>query len=508
MPRELHRPYARCLSEIRVRLDLDSEDAELLAPIRQHARFYAGSRLLAWLETPRAAAAITRHFLGKPDATTLDPVALARTSADLDKDQAATSALSSARRRQKALEAVPPRRGRGRAAEPELRNAPLVLRRSDQYWSLAIKLPQMEDGLRATTREALDALRWRALFWGQGRPVAARSLFSDHPIPISCIELPPPSAPILADLADLPIALDAQLFLGSLRIQSGLPLLFTDADATGDYHQLLTAAATIDRRYVLIAADGAPLPPHAVQRLGRVAGCQVLGLDTADEEIRIWLSRLGIVVREYASFAWLGAPEIEQHRPVRRFCVGDLLVFETRRSSGLSNKVTILDPDKIETTVNGDDHLIAAFTPTTHGRNSIDYGGDELMAFDVVDTPEQEMLLSMRLEASLGSIGKLVSKSVALRFESSWSVQEVDLEVRITSHGPTLARATTILPDTPCRIPADHAIWADLVGRGCTGERRPSARYLSPRSASPLLPRPSGQRGGSRKRPRRTDLGS
>jgi hypothetical protein len=110
MPRELHRPFARCLNDVRTRLDLDADDAALLTPLRQRARFYAGSRLIAWLETPAPAAAIARHLLGRTDGGAIDPSALARITADLATDQAASSALSAARRRQKALAAEPARR--------------------------------------------------------------------------------------------------------------------------------------------------------------------------------------------------------------------------------------------------------------------------------------------------------------------------------------------------------------------------------------------------------------
>lgn len=464
MPRELHRPFARCLNDVRIRLDLDADDAGLVAPLRQRARFYAGSRLIAWLETPAPAAAITRHLLGRTDRGVVDGSALARITADLAKDQAASAALSAARRRQKALEADPVRRPRGRTAELEIRKAPLVLRRSDQQWSLAVKLPQMDGNLRVATRETLDAMRWRALFWGQGRPIAARSLFSDHPIPISVERLSAATAPLLGDLANLPIAPEALAFLGSLRLECGLPMLFTDADWTGDHLQLLTAGATIDRRYIILLADASTPPPASAQRLGRIAGCQMFDIDTGDESIRTWLIGIGIPVRESAAFAWFGCPEIEQHRPVRRFARGDLLAFMTTCSAGVANNVTLTEPDNMRETLEGGEQLIATFVPTKRGRHAIAYGGGETMLFDIVDPPEREPLLSVRLEASLGTIGELVARSLALRFESSGSLEEAELALRLTAHGRTIAQARALLPDTPCRIPSDHTVWEDLLG--------------------------------------------
>jgi hypothetical protein len=196
MPRELYRPFALCLNDIRSRLELERDDETLVAPLRAHARLRAGTRLLAWLETPQPAAEIIRFFLGGAAGTELDEAALKRIADDLAKDDAAHIAVQAARQKQKALAAAPAPKSRAR--EPELRSAPLARRWSGEGWSLALKLPQMEQALRAATREALDAIRWRTPLFGQGRPVAARNLFSDEPLQLPLAALPLLSTPVLA----------------------------------------------------------------------------------------------------------------------------------------------------------------------------------------------------------------------------------------------------------------------------------------------------------------------
>ena len=297
MPRELHYPFAPCLNEVRIRLDLSGDDLSLIAPIRQRAKFYPGTRLLAWLETPAPADAITRFFLGAIQVSGLNELALGRIAADLGKDQAASAALQSARRRQKVLENEPARRSRTRTGGPEARIAMLVLRQIDQQWSLALKLPQMEQELRATTRDALDAIRWRPQLGLQGRPLAARNLFSDYPIVLTLAKLPASSDPILPVLDALPISQEAQSFLGGLRIQSGPPLLFADADGSGDYNQLLASAVTSNRRYLLLVDDGAPPAPSSAAAIGRIAGLRAFAVDATHNEGRTWLLSMGIMVR-------------------------------------------------------------------------------------------------------------------------------------------------------------------------------------------------------------------
>lgn len=465
MPRELHRPFALCLNDIRSRLDLERDDETLIAPLRSRARLRTGTRLLAWLETPQPAAAITRFFLGGAAGTELDETALKRIADDLAKDDAAQTAVRAARQKQKALAAAPAPKPRAR--EPEVHPAPLALRRVDEAWSLALKLPQMEEALRAATREALDVIRWRAPLFGQGRPVAARNLFSDEPLQLPSTALPSPSTPVLAGLEDLPIRAEARSFLGSLRVGTAPPLLFADADEDGYHHQLLSRSATAGGSYLLLLAAEAPAAPAEAERIGTVAGHRVLRVDAARPGLCAWLGALGIGVREAASFAWIGDPEREQHRPIRRFPLGSTLAFETAMPSGRSHDVTLVVPDGSRAAVAAPDgRVMAAFTPRLIGRHAIEYGAGETMPFDVIDPLEGEPLLTVHLEAGLGSISELAAGEATLRFESVGSVQEEVLELTLLSGDREIARAATTLPDTPCRVTGNHPVWEDLLGAG------------------------------------------
>ena len=125
--------------------------------------------------------------------------------------------------------------------------------------------------------------------------------------------------------------------------------------------------------------------------------------------------------------------------------------------------MTLTGPDNQSSVLTGSGRLVATFTPQNLWRYSIGYGLGEVTLFDVVDTVDDEPLLAVHLEAGLGSIADLVSKNVALRFNSGMSVQEAVLDLRLVSHGREIARATMILPDTPCRVTAEHPVWSDLL---------------------------------------------
>ncbi len=463
MPAELHRPFARSLKDIRGRLDLEGDDAELIAPIRSRAQLSCGVRLLGWLEDQRTAAAVVRYFLNPALPSSIDAGALARIAADLGRDETASMALRDARRRQKALEASPTKRPpRRRNGEAEIRYAPLVLRNLDQHWSLALKLPQMEQAERDAAREALDAIRWRTLLWSSGRPVPSRNLFSDHPLALTVDVLPAADAHLLGDLTGLPIEPEAKAFLTSLRVDTGAPLLFADADASGDYGQLMSKTVSSGASYVLLVnAERLPAPASATS-IGRVAGLRAIRIDASASDIAPWLATMGIDIRQSARFAWVGAPENEQHRPVRRFASGAVLAFELFSSAG-NCEATLIDPDGDQSTIAGEASLIGAFTPRKSGRYGIRYGAGEIMAFDVVREADDVPLLTIGIDAGTGAITDLATHGITLRFDSIASVQEAAIQLRVISGDREIARAVDILPDTPCRLAGDHPIWEKLL---------------------------------------------
>lgn len=463
MPAELHRPFARCLKDVRGRLDLEGSDAALIAPIRSRALLMGGVRLLGWLEDPHTAAAVVRYFLNPALPSAIDAAALARIAADLAHDETANMALRDARRRQKALAAAPARRPpRRRSTEPEIRYVPLVLRNLDQQWSLALKLPQMDQAERDAAREALDAIRWRALLWSQGRPIPSRNLFSDHPIPLTVDVLPTVGTPVFGDLAGLPITPEAKAFLGSFRVETSAPLLFADADAGGDYGQFLSKTVSSGGSYVLlVGAERLPAPASATS-LGRVAGLRAVRIDASAPDVAPWLAAMGIDIRQSARFAWIGAPENEQHRPVRRFASGATLAFELSLPGGTC-EATLIDPEGAQSTIAGAETLIGAFTPRKSGRYGLRYGYGEVMAFDVVREADDASLLTVDIDAGTGTITDLITRGIILRFDSIAAVQEAAIDLRVLSGDREIARAGDILPDTPCRLAGDHPIWDDLL---------------------------------------------
>ena len=278
LPLELHQPLARTLRDVRSHLDLTGSDAVLVGPVRNRARVAGGLRLIAWLEDQRVAAAVIRQFLRPTTDNTLAPSALERISRDLGLDEVARTALREARRRQDALETRPVRRSKRGAVEPELRYAPLILRMLDQRLSLAVKLPQLDPAAREQARGALDAIRWRALLWSRGRPVPSRNIFSDYPIPLSVETLPSSDTPLLADLAGLPVSQDAKDFLGSLRVQSATPILFSDLGPDGEATQRAGMGASDSSRCIVLLEPGA-VPLGVGEHLGRVSGLVAVRVD-------------------------------------------------------------------------------------------------------------------------------------------------------------------------------------------------------------------------------------
>ena len=333
LPIELHLPLSRALRDVRVFLDPDESDAAIIAPVRRRALLSGGVRLIAWLEEEQTAAAVIRQFL-RPDQGMPQSSALARIARDLARDETASSALRDARKRQQALvETGGRQRRRPAAVEPIV--APLVLRSSDQLYSLAVKIPQMEQLLRENARDALVAMRWRTSLWSQGRPVPARNIFSDYPVPVTSEHLPSPGTPLIAETGMLPISPQARDFLGALRADTNAPLLFTNIAADGDALQVLSRSVSDRGCYILLV--GMDEQPPEAESLGRVAGLRALRVDASSPQVASWLQQAGFDVRRSAArLTWIGNPELEQHRPNRRFRRGDFISFAIEDSGARS----------------------------------------------------------------------------------------------------------------------------------------------------------------------------
>lgn len=462
LPLELHRSLARALRDVRAHLDVAAGDAELVGPVRNRAHLAGGVRLIAWLDDQRTAAAVIRHFLRPAGQHAIATSALARIAADLARDETANDAMREARKRQKALESEPAPRARRRPAATETRIAPLVLRSVDQRWSLAVKIPQMDQAARESARSALDAIRWRALLWSQGRPVPGRNIFSAFPVPVSVETLPDPDTPLLGEMAALPLSQEAKEFLGSLRVRTSPPLLFSDIAADGDALQMLGESVSDSGRYILlVGADQRPVP--SAESLGRVAGLRAFRVDPSQSDASNWLAELGFAVRRAAHFAWLGNPEVEQHRPTRRFRRGSALAFEVAVGEGPC-EARLIGPDGARDGIAGQNRIIGAFTPDGPGRYVIEYGGGEKATFEVVDDVDETPLLTVDIDAVTGAISDLADRQATLRFDGAATLQEANVELRLLCDGREAARASGVLPDTPCRLFGSDALWDQLLG--------------------------------------------
>ena len=461
LPIELHRPLARALRDVRAHLDVTASDAAVIAPIRNRAQHAGGVRLIAWLEDHRTAAALVRQFLNPTDEHAITTSALARIAADLARDETANTALREARKRQKALEAQPTRRPRRRASVIETRFAPLVLRLLDQRWSLSVKIPQMDQAARDQARSALDAIRWRALLWSQGRPVPARNIFSDFPVPLSVDLLPPPETALLDDLSALPLRQEAKEFLGSLRVQTQAPLLFADVAIDGDAIQLLSASVTDSGAYIVLVGSDQQ-PSAGAQPLGRIAGLRAFRVDVGNADDAAWLLRLGFSVRQSVRFAWIGLPEVEQHRPNRRFHLGDYLAFEMHVASGAC-EARLTEPDGAQSRVECTNTVFAGFTADKLGAHTIRLPTGETVAFEVVALEDDADFLTVDIDAGTGAIGDIAGRAVTLRFDSIGTLQEAEVELELICDGRSVASVRDVLADTPCRLDGDHPIWDALL---------------------------------------------
>jgi hypothetical protein len=461
LPIELHRPLARALRDVRAHLDVTASDAALIAPIRNRAQLAGGVRLIAWLEDHRTAAAVVRQFLDPTGQHAIATSALARIAADLARDETANTALREARKRQKALETQPARRSRRRTSAIETRFAPLVLRSLDQRWSLALKIPQMDQATREQARSALDAIRWRALLWSQGRPVPGRNIFSDFPVPLGIDVLPPSETALFGELSALPLSQEAKEFLGSLRVQTEAPLLFSDVAVDGDAVQLLSATVTDSSGYILLVGPDQQ-PSADAQHLGRIAGLRAFRVDAGNTHDAAWLSRLGFSVRQSVHFAWIGLPEVEQHRPNRRFRLGDYLAFEMH-ASGRACEAQLTEPDGTRSRLEGTGQVVAGFTADKLGAHTIRLTTGETVGFEVISLEDETDLLTVDIDAGSGAIGDLASRAITLRFDSGRTLQEAEVELELICDGRSVGAVRDVLADTPCRLDGDHPIWDALL---------------------------------------------
>jgi hypothetical protein len=462
LPVELHRPLARVLRDVGSRLAVTYADDALIAPIRARAQLAGGVRLLAWLEDQRTAAAVIRYFLDPAMPPEIEEAALTRIVADLKSDEIASAALRDARKRQKALAQEPASRSRRRSSEAATRFALLALRNFGGHCSLAIKIPQMEQAERDAARAALASSRWRAFLWSQGPAVPGRNLFSDAPIPIAVNQLPSADTPLLAELAGLPLSSDAKQFLGGLRVKTNGPLLFSEAESEGEFVQQVSSSVTNSRHYVILISPNQPVPPASAENWRPVAGLQAYRINAGDSEIASWLGRLGITVNQAARISWLGAPELEQHRPIRRFLRGRFLALSLD-IAGSASAVRLIDPLGTQSMLHGQSPFLFGFSPELLGSYTVEYGASEKMGFEIVDEADDEPLLKIAIDAGTGAISDLASRGVIIRFDSVASLQEATFELRLLSRNQPVKSALSILPDTPCRIDGDHPIWDALL---------------------------------------------
>lgn len=462
LPSELLQPLTRALRDVRGRIDLEASDADLLTPIRSRATLFNSYRLIAWLDNEVIAASIIRSFLNPSYPPAIDPGTMARITSDLARDEVAATALRDARRRQKSHETLATKRPPRRRVADDIRLAPLILRRFEQHWSFALKIPQMEEAERVTAREALDTIRWRTQLWGQGRTIPSRNLFSDYPIALGVEALPTADTPLLSELGSLPLTVDARAFLESLRVAVDPVLLFADADAGGDFAQLQTTTISANSKYLILVGPERLPPPPSATLLGRVAGYHIVQIDGGTIDVATWVAQFGLSVRSSAQLRWVGDVELEQHRPVRRFSPGSRLAFELYASAGDCN-ASLRDPDGKTSSITGPSPLLGYFTPEVTGRYVVAYGDGETTEFDVAERAEPVSILSIDADAGTGSITDLATRAVVLRFDSIASVQEAALEIRIEASGREISRASGILPDTPCRLAPSHAIWDQLL---------------------------------------------
>lgn len=460
LPLELHRPLARALRDVRTHLDISGNDAALIAPIRNRARLGGGVRLIAWLEDERTAAAVLRQFLDPNGKHAIASSALARIAVDLARDETANEALRDARKRQKALEAQPQRRTQRKPSAVVTRFAPLVLRSGEQALSLALKIPQLEPAARDVARAAVDAMRWRAFLWGKGRPIPGRNIFSDYPLPLNVDALSSSDAALFENVGSLPLSREVKDFLAGLRVNTAAPIIFSDFSADGDAIQQSSGAISKGRFYtVLVAQDQ---PPPSAESLGRVAGLRAYRIDTSRQDGAAWLSQLGLSIRESARLTWLGDPEMERHRPIRRFREGSYIAFEVAATGSPCN-VRLVAPDGAHSDLAGADRIYAGFTAHQSGRYLLNYGVGEATAFEVITQDDDSDLITVDIDIGAGTIGDLADRQVTLRFDSQVTLQEAEVEFRLCCDGREVVSVQDTLPDTPCRLTGDHPIWDALL---------------------------------------------
>ena len=141
---------------------------------------------------------------------------------------------------------------------------------------------------------------------------------------------------------------------------------------------------------------------------------------------------------------------------------GGFLAFELSAPNGDCD-ARLIDPQGNDSALSGNGSLLCGFTPETRGVYTIHYGAGETMRFEVVEATDDELLLFIRVDAGTGTIADLAGRGVTLRFDSAGTLQEANLELRLLCDGHVVKIAHDILPDTPCRVGAEHVIWDELL---------------------------------------------
>jgi hypothetical protein len=460
LPIELQRPLARVMRDVRQRLDLNGNDADLIKQIRSRANLMGSGRLLAWLDDQQTAAAVVRQILEPGQRHAIADSALQRIATDLANDEEARTALRDARNRQKSLAAKPARRSREQNPESEIRFAQLVLQSTGQGLLLALKIPQLEATAREVARSAVEAMRWRAFLWGQGRPVPGRSIFSDYPLPLTVPSLPTANEALISDAENLPLTQDVRDFLGSIRVNTTTPIVFSEFSADGNAFQQFPKTLAEDSECIVLVSDEEP--PASTTLLGKIAALRAYRFEVKQPDNAVWIGKHGLSLRKSAHLIFVGDPEIEQHRPRRRFMLHSYVAFEVGAAES-ECEVHLTLPDGSESHISGSDRILVGLSPNQIGTYEVRYGADERVTFDVTSPSHDADLITVDIDAGPSTIEELTEKQVGLRFQSENSLQELTVELRLHCDGREHSRVTQILPDTPCHIRPDDVIWDSLL---------------------------------------------
>jgi len=458
VPRELHRPLAITLANLRSNV-ADIDDQALHRAMRVAAAS-TSARFASLLEDEGLVAAIARSLLGD-GGVELSSEATRRIADDLSADRVARRSVAIARRVQRTAPSSRKSRTSSRPSLPPLKGTLRICRRASSL-TLEAVFPALDGQLQSQLRRALRRRRYAPRLWGITARVPSEQLLSGLPFALKMSAAPSDDAPLLPGVDDLGIDRNLRAVLDAFTLDVSPPLLF-GVSSDGDVGRLVKGPEISGHRSYWLLADGDDAPARS-PALGDVGPYTCYALDPEDQAARSALADRGFRVRFGVSVAFAGAPTIDRDAVLPAFAKDDERIVVPRRFPPEGLRVQV-DDDKVR--VNGDE-VLRLRVPVGERQLRVS-SGDAAREFgfqglaEATASPSASCTIESRSEEM--SVQALLSGRFALSVESFAPVEGLELSATIEAGGRS-AYASTPLGPLPQTTSSNHELFTTLLDDG------------------------------------------